>query len=786
MIDGLAVSQLTFPAAMKFLKEKLRSTSKAFSTRTTPQRLQRHQNRIAKTFQRSARLSSAKQEQEEKSKLVLTFRTLEERMRQVRIKATRKRHDPATPKARNARTDGGAHLELTTPEQGWRPRLNSHNEISLPKDEMVLRVDMKMLQNSICAIVRPQDSLHMPFRIENRSVHYTIFYRQRGCDAHGWNELRPGETKFYTWEEPMRAKKLSVKAGFDSLLHYLAGQSGKNSMHSVTFQSQTDGSYSKDMVGERGMFSKVQNEEQGGLGPLRSIKLEEIGFSEQLPCPSDFQSPEKSLQCQVDTEGATRVLIISDFGSPKDELGTMALNIENLQQQMNHEGIMAKEVDRLRNEMEAIESNSVEGGQHPDMTINDNDGDANEHHLSLPLLPVLEEGDPDAEHKANTLDSVSMSDRDAEAVLKSVHELRKLPEHLAITSCNQVLVEVIEVAGLTVSSVSGFCNPYCEIIFKGDPSNKRAIFKNQPRRRTHYIEKTLSPKWTNQVFVFDVPHEAAHQCHGYSIQVRLRNFSLVRQDGFMGQADIPLRTLRNQKELEGWYPLVGRQTGRDLDASDVGWRRGSVKLRLHWIHTNSALLTYFLLISEHRMVKLASSLQGMQGQYARVQEAERERKDFIESIVRTSRKRKNLTLKAARRQIQDVLRKGEQIMSKQPLNHSSDQGTRRSILKVTLRRTKSLVFERESKATALSVTSKGRSADDNLLTVKSPSTTMILRDDGTVSGSSRDQQAGFDRQATQKLSGSLIDSSSHHKKVYSVQLHNEDEDSSTGSVSNHY
>jgi len=61
----------------------------------------------------------------------------------------------------------------------------------------------------------------------------------------------------------------------------------------------------------------------------KTVKLDEIGYRDKLPCPvqSDIRHDtsnlkiERSLVCQVDTEGATRVLIVSD-----DVIGAQATN----------------------------------------------------------------------------------------------------------------------------------------------------------------------------------------------------------------------------------------------------------------------------------------------------------------------------------------------------------------------------------------------------------------------------------------------------------------------------
>lgn len=54
----------------------------------------------------------------------------------------------------------------------------------------------------------------------------------------------------------------------------------------------------------------IKDEEQGFYGPTKTIKLEEIGHMDSLPCPVRSQS--EKVYCMIDTEGTTRALIISD------------------------------------------------------------------------------------------------------------------------------------------------------------------------------------------------------------------------------------------------------------------------------------------------------------------------------------------------------------------------------------------------------------------------------------------------------------------------------------------
>jgi hypothetical protein len=64
----------------------------------------------------------------------------------------------------------------------------------------------------------------------------------------------------------------------------------------------------------------------------------------------------------------------------------------------------------------------------------------------------------------------------------------------------------------------------------------------------------------------------------------------------------------------GWFPLAGRTGRRELENQLSHWGRGSVRLRLQWIHSVPALLRYFILLSENRLNELQVRLERLEEQ----------------------------------------------------------------------------------------------------------------------------------------------------------------------------
>lgn len=62
-------------------------------------------------------------------------------------------------------------------------------------------------------------------------------------------------------------------------------------------------------------FQFIEDEEQGYFGATKTVKLEEIGYVDRLPCPERNKEQSENLCCVVDTEGTTskHTLMICSF-----------------------------------------------------------------------------------------------------------------------------------------------------------------------------------------------------------------------------------------------------------------------------------------------------------------------------------------------------------------------------------------------------------------------------------------------------------------------------------------
>jgi C2 domain/SHR-binding domain of vacuolar-sorting associated protein 13/PDZ domain len=597
-INGVSVSKMSFAEAMKIIKERINLIRYEAEQRKYHPESSGRQNRLRRMGTKrkfSAALSQRQIHQTDGGNLllVLTFSTLEERLRKLRAKASK---SELSPRSRFSNRDLGA--------------LDSEKQHELSSEVQTFKVETKSVHNTMFFILRNPHEENPPFRIQNRSINHFVFFRQRGCQGHPWKVLTPGESVAYAWEEPMKSKKLTVRLAAkphnvvkdsddDSSKGGLADDADieHDSVKELTSPEQEKASARMARIRQALAYQYVDNEERGGYGPATSVRLEEIGFRTFLPVPltesgRNHNQRRNFLNCEVDTDGGTRLLIISDDAGSDDDRNVLKAHLETLKKQIWYEE------QRI----------------------------AGLHSLQYLLSKEMSE-DPEMRNEDHQ-ERIDVIETDAKRFVED------FPEDSTISSPHQVVVEVIEAVGLQGSDFVGSCNPYCEVYLKGRSKSRQYFFqKRLNKRTTYFIEKSLNPQWTDQKFVFDVPEEAVTVTRGHHLLIKLRNFRLVGQHPVLGQAAVHLGSIRDQRELIGWYPLAGRTGRSDVESvhvSDVG--RGSIKLRVQWIYSTEAMIEYFLMLGQARIGQLTKSHDGMTEQLSHAIDSDERRREGKESV----------------------------------------------------------------------------------------------------------------------------------------------------------
>ena len=629
-IDGKLVSKMEFAETMKILKERLSEVADAckmkkpknqkFLKSAQKGRKPKFLKRFDKSFSQGSMGSIAESLATEntdmcsdsnveiiggpKVSLTLEFQTLEYRMKKVRDRALRRRKNGVVNKKTNendnlTKSDNDTDT-AKIPQKSVSESSDIHSQ-NKRADNMQIEVSMKIINQSAFVVVNEANGV-APYRIENRSMKKYIHFRQRACENHPWNALAPGESVNYTWEEPLKPCKLVVRVGNQGV-RTTRGKSDSNAIR----------------------FKKIESEDHGGFGPSKIVKLDEVGLEGVLPCfDNGNQRDNAMLLCNVDTDGATRVLIISDTDTTQSsdydtESSRWTKGLGHLQ---NHGNILTKEIEAEISSLRAWKEKRAI--LEKDLAMAECDTLPK---FSPQLLPTVQE---DTETPPSNDDLVQVADFNREVG----HY-----EDTIITRNHQVIVEVIEASGLQSannSALTGLCSPYCSVRLEdGSKKMRRNVFtKESCVKRTYFIERCSSPKWTGMKFVFDVPASAISDPHGFAVLVKVKDHRLIGRDRPLGRTEIHLRNLRNQKEVIGWFPLISR-TGKGSDLANpaaAGRVQGSVKLRAQWIYTLPALLDYYILLSENRIVELRANRDAMTVYYEKMKDEVQKQKDLYDFV----------------------------------------------------------------------------------------------------------------------------------------------------------
>jgi hypothetical protein len=583
LIGAVPVSRMTFVEAMNMLRTRLAEVT--MRRPVEPRRTNRRASlRLIPLigFPRSNQSLSDEPIQGAEP-LVLIFRTVEERLRRVRLKAAKS----------NAVKSADRHEPDVTDRADASPADSSRALSSLaspPQPLEYFTAELKTLHNCMFLVLREADNI--PYRVQNRTINSTIYYRQKGCSAHPWQILKPGQSDSYCWEEPMRPKRLTVRAAIDSA--FVDSSEGVDGVDNILEDIKSMGGKFSERersvvprTAKSRLFRRVKDEEDAVFSPSINVRLEEIGLREFLRHPGTSQGDyAKYLELEVDVSGSTRQLVVSDVSGEGDE-EQMVRYLRFLEKKCTEEELRKKELRTVKVFLAQV-------------------------NLALPGTAI---------------------DESAEAMLDDAQRLMEdFPNETTISAQHQIAVEVIEAVGLSSENITGVCNPFAEVCLKTGSGARTSLFKKKDVRRTYFIRKTANPTWNSQSFVFDVPPEACYVPRGRSVQVRVRNYRVVGGHSLLGSAKVDFHSLRNQQPLIGWFPLSSRGGGRDLDSPLSHWGRGSIKLKIQLIYTVPALLDYFLLLSETRLTNLQESLEGMAQQLETKNEADKKKRERIDGF----------------------------------------------------------------------------------------------------------------------------------------------------------
>ena len=505
--------------------------------------------------------------------LTLTFRTVEERLRRVRLKA-----------ARN--TNSGNHQSKPRDTTSTAVDVTPSSAEGENSDLSFMKAELRTLHKSMYLVLGAIGTV--PYEVHNRTQSSTVYYRQRGCFSHPWRTLKPGASEVYCWEEPMKAKRLTVRVATEGSFAFATQKDRAEAVGSEAERVSEVAEFGRPGPRKSVFSGNVKDEEDSEFSPSVSVRLEEIGFREFLQYGHGYGELYKHLELEVDVVGSTRVLVVRDIAAGSNTEDQLMGHLTALTLKCAEE---EARIQQLRTIQSQLPTESADGSV---------DGDVTPTQFSAETLRNL---------------------------------MYDYPEEKSITRVHQMVVEVIEATGLSPDNYVGVCNPYVEVSLRSGSNGRTNLFHGTKQyHRTYFVRKSVNPCWNSQSFVFDIPPEAVTITRGHAVKVKVRNFRRIGRHAILGRAQIDLHSVKGQSPLLGWFPLAGRTGRRELENSLSHWGRGSIKLKIHWVYSFPALLEYFLLLSEARLADLYESVEGMASQMDKRREEERKKQERIDGF----------------------------------------------------------------------------------------------------------------------------------------------------------
>lgn len=309
-IDGVTVVRMSFDEAMALLKCRMGEVlSRTHAEKTQP---------IATSAMNDVSSISRRNLMEpegDDTGLIITFRSVEERLRLVRRKAAL----------------SSEYTRKERPTSSHDISSSGHSDYGNISSSVNIRVELKTFERSdVGMFVVVSGKPRMPFRLRNQSICTTVCYRQKGCSHHPWHYLNPGQSSRYTWEEPLRPKRLLVRA----------------TKHGPGRK-------------ERSQISLRHEEEEVFTAPV-SVRLEEIGFEDTISLPN--QSSTQGLRLVVDVEESSRTLVITDVASEdkqSDALRERLGSLSSLISQENTRLDALRGIDAMWGDSEKLQENRI-------------------------------------------------------------------------------------------------------------------------------------------------------------------------------------------------------------------------------------------------------------------------------------------------------------------------------------------------------------------------------------------------------------------------------------------
>jgi hypothetical protein len=208
------------------------------------------------------------------------------------------------------------------------------------KDTLSIRVELRQVESSVVILASELDRDKMEeYRIENQSVSYKLYFRQKGIPGDRWKCVDPGQTCSYIWEDPFKPHRLAIHVGEN----ILCPSDFRNAMR---FQDAGE-------IGSKGKGDDSLGVYLSYLSGMKTdtatiVNLDEIGFLEMLP----VQKSDNRLIATIRSEGPTKVLVLSPGVTKIELMRELSYSTDFIFEQLNTLREFSSQIDIIQSALD--------------------------------------------------------------------------------------------------------------------------------------------------------------------------------------------------------------------------------------------------------------------------------------------------------------------------------------------------------------------------------------------------------------------------------------------------
>ena len=304
---------------------------------------------------------------------------------------------------------------------------------------------------------------HYEYRIENRSVCYKIYYKQKSVIGNRWLLLNPGQSCNYIWEDPFKPHKLQVLCG-DNILCPV--NNALNPLFVPAAQFKVKGSTDGDALSSYWSYIAGINTDQSTF-----VNFDEIGYVGDLLLS---HKSDQHLMVTVKSEGPIKTLLIT----PNLDNGKLIRELTYCSEFMKNQSICLEKLIQQYEELKILSHASLQPLSSPSPIQSPSPVSFEivtqymnemvtciriEQKRIININHIMFTDQPESKNQPNDLDTNDTSS----PALVSYRSFERLLD-VGITKLNQIEVEVLEAKELSPLVSGKMEDIYCQVFLNTD------------------------------------------------------------------------------------------------------------------------------------------------------------------------------------------------------------------------------------------------------------------------------------------------------------------------------